>query len=191
MCTTVHILHIYIYICIWSRFKIHGLKSNAVKKTQLWPFLFGKSKTCARDHVQSYSRTLIHTCNIWHTIYTGCVSKNLTLYKNVHWTKLILEKWASLLILQWHLSLDKNKVKIEKLKRFKMNYFLVLNLFLKCFFTGKILSVGFLRTHPVYMIICIQYAAHSQHERDRPLCTFNWALLHLSCQVRMQLELLI
>ena len=32
-----------------------------------------------------------------------------------------------------------------------MNYFLVLNLFLKCFYTGKILSVRFLLMHPVYM----------------------------------------
>ena len=30
-----------------------------------------------------------------------------------------------------------------------MNYFLVLNLFFKCFFTGKFLSVRFLLTHPV------------------------------------------
>ena len=29
---------------------------------------------------------------------TGCVSKNLTLYKNANSTKLILEKWSSLLI---------------------------------------------------------------------------------------------
>ena len=32
-----------------------------------------------------------------------------------------------------------------------MNYFLVINLFLKCFYTGKILSVRFLLTHPVYL----------------------------------------
>ena len=42
---------------------------------------------------------------------TGCVSKNLMLYKNTHWTKLIFEKWSSLLILQWQLSLYKHKVK--------------------------------------------------------------------------------
>ena len=30
-----------------------------------------------------------------------------------------------------------------------MNYFLVLNLFFECFFTGKILSISFLLTHPV------------------------------------------
>ena len=43
--------------------------------------------------------------------HIGCVSKNLMLYKNAHWTKLIFEKWSSLLILQWQLSLDWNKVK--------------------------------------------------------------------------------
>ena len=34
-----------------------------------------------------------------------------------------------------------------------MNYFLVLNLFLTCFYTGKILSVRFLLTHPVYSVL--------------------------------------
>ena len=32
-------------------------------------------------------------------LYTGCASKNLTLYKNAHGTKLIFEKLSSLLIL--------------------------------------------------------------------------------------------
>ena len=34
-----------------------------------------------------------------------------------------------------------------------MNYFLVLNLFFECFYTGKILSIRFLLTHPVYMFL--------------------------------------
>ena len=40
------------------------------------------------------------------------------------------------------------KTKLKR-KHFKMNYLLVLNLFFKCFFIGKILTVKFLLTHPV------------------------------------------
>ena len=43
--------------------------------------------------------------------HTGCVSKNLTLYKNAHQTKPTIGKWSSLLILQQMLSHDQNKVK--------------------------------------------------------------------------------
>ena len=50
-----------------------------------------------------------HGCNT--TNYTGCVSKNLTLYKNAHQTKLTIGKWSSLLILQQQLSHGQNKVK--------------------------------------------------------------------------------
>ena len=53
-----------------------------------------------------------------------------------------------------------------------MNYFLVLNLFLQCFYTGKILIIRFLLTHPVYRLIggcvclyvCVCWAA-SQNNR--------------------------
>ena len=34
-----------------------------------------------------------------------------------------------------------------------MNYFLVLNPFFECFFTGKILTVRFFLTHPVLHIL--------------------------------------
>ena len=55
-----------------------------------------------RESVNCYS---IHIKPASHAS-TGCISKNLTLYKNAHWTKLIVEKWSTLLILQWQLSLD-------------------------------------------------------------------------------------
>ena len=50
---------------------------------------------------------------------TGCVSKNLMLYKNAQQTKPTFLKWSSLIILLLQLSLDQTKVK--KLKCFKMN----------------------------------------------------------------------
>ena len=43
--------------------------------------------------------------------YTGWISKNLMLYKNVHQTKLTIGKCSSLLILQQQLSHGQNKVK--------------------------------------------------------------------------------
>ena len=47
--------------------------------------------------------------------------------------------------------LTKTKLKTE---HFKMNNLWVLNLFLKCFFTAKILNVRLLLTHPVFIIQC-------------------------------------
>ena len=70
--------------------------------------------------VRKASETILDACTkSWHVTrqrwhqesYTGCVSKNLMLNKNAHWTKLIFGKWSSLLIFQWQLSLDQNKVK--------------------------------------------------------------------------------
>ena len=43
------------------------------------------------------------------TSCTGCVNKNLTLFKNACWTKSKVEKWSSLPILRLQLSLDQTK----------------------------------------------------------------------------------
>ena len=61
------------------------------------------------EQVGSFKDTIQHTQLM--CIYTGCVSKNLTLYENVHQTKPTFGKWSALLILQWQVSLDQNKVK--------------------------------------------------------------------------------
>ena len=72
------------------------------------------------------------------------------MHKNTHWAKLIFGKWSSLLILQWQLSLDQNKVK--KWNILKWNIFYSFKPVFNCFFTGKILSVRFFLTHPVYLV---------------------------------------
>ena len=80
-------------------------------------------------------------------IYTGCISKNLTVYKNARHTKPTFHKWSSLLILQQYLSLDQSKVKNGNiLKGIIYEFF---NRFFEYFFTVKILIVRFLPTHPV------------------------------------------
>ena len=78
--------------------------------------------------------------------YTGCISKNLTLYKNNHWIKLIFGKWSPLLILQLQLSLGQNKVKNGNILKF-----LSFKPVEKKFFQEKILTVRLLLIHPVWI----------------------------------------
>ena len=54
---------------------------------------------------------------------TGCVSKNLTLYKNACQTKPTIGKGTSLLILQQQLSHDQNKAKNGNILKWIINEF--------------------------------------------------------------------
>ena len=90
-------------------------------------------------------------------------------------TKLTIGKWSSLLIHQQQLSHDQNKDKNGNILKWIINEFL--NLFLKCFFTVKILSVSFLLTHPVHVYVNMSWSlpcrlhwhthTHTQTHTDR------------------------
>ena len=76
------------------------------RKLQAWP-IFNERVRCGK----LCKKNGLGNSDCCARYITGCISKNLTLYKNAWQTKLTIGKWSSLLILQQQQSHDQNKVK--------------------------------------------------------------------------------
>ena len=99
----------YISRIVYTKFISYVLCGNGCIRARNFTGAFKSAQGIWCNCNSSWNLLFIpHNANF---MYTGCISKNLTLYKTACRTMLTFGKWSSLLILQWQVSLDQNKVK--------------------------------------------------------------------------------